>query len=834
MKTFKVRAHHNSFDKFDAVATQKNTIPALLKQPEVEKFGAIYGEENEYVSNYGFSCRDQDSEKGVTVPFFAPSIDIKRSTEALRSLIQKGSVFVPNDTITGELELDVVSTGFLTGAYYVETFNLEDGQWKQRPIELIRTTHFEIFDDEHETDEMIDTTMGNLKLHNKQHTNTFCENPRSKTIPPNICSTPGPNRASQPKINQLPGIYPNLNPEIQVPMGSAIGLKTGRQTDNIVEVKGSSEWEQGDLSIRAEGPLGKDGRWYPSKIERKQKVVRYDDNVTRVECDDDESDGDEEEEEADYLFDRSNFIDDTYSSNNLGMGKRKSLRKPLKPPKPYRKTVSSIIEEDQPEENYGPTTRSKSKGKNVMVVRRQRANDVREEIPYFVCTKPSPQDNVWSYTYRIANDFADHRIFYRLGPDEADVQSVTRVMLRHMVEYGLISNQIRGLRRIASTCRSFQDFITQIIRQTGTIGSITQTLNQLRFDPENDDIFSFLFKIFCYLRLVYDYDQNSEIPNEKIFHHLSMAFSNYVPLRRFFTEVVKYQIMGPEAIDLEKMAENLKSFLDDQISFQKLSPKRKNVSINMIQTENFVGGTGLGQSDYIKSNSTNDVYSSDGTVELVDKQNKNKRNKKKTKIQGNVDSNPGSSQNIQSDQSYLQKAVEQITNKLNNQHSNLLNELRNKSDHMNNIQWHNSLDKILNMQQNPAFSVYNTATRDIPVVTGQPEPSAALRDDPFEAKERLEYKREKRSYWKYAIKRNILFYKELCRTLQTLNYSTLKDRICIQCFSGHRTIDHPYRSRARREEKSKPTQKDMKLINEFAKEIRRFVAELDAQEQNLN
>ena len=823
------------------MATQKNTIPALLKQTELEKFNAIYGEENEYVSNYGVSCRDQDSEKGVTVPFFAPSIDIKKSTEALRALIQKGSVFVPNDTITGELELDVVSAGFLTGAYYVETFNLDDGQWKQRPIELIRNTpDYTIFDDEHETDDMIDTTMGNLKVPNKQNKNIICEKSRPSTIRQNICSTPGPRGASRPKINQIPGIYPNLRPEIQVPMGKAIELETGRQTDNIVEVKGSSEWDHGDLSIRAEGPLGKDGRWYPSKIERKHKVVRYDDNVTHVECEDDESDRDDEERvEADYIFDRSNFIDDTYSSNNLGMGKRKSLRKPFKPPKPHRRTVQSIVEEPAGE-NYGPTTRSKSQGKNVMVVRRQRANDVREEIPYFVCTKPSPQDNVWSYTYRIANDFADHRIFYRLGQDEADVQSVTRVMLRHMVEYGLISNQIRGLRRIASTCNSFQDFITQIIRQTGTIGSITQTLNQLRFDPENDDIFSFLFKIFCYLRLVYDYDQNSEIPKEKIFHHLSMAFTNYVPLRRFFTEVVKYQIMGPQAIDLEKMAENLKSFLDDQISFQKLSPKKKSVSINMIETDTFVGGTRLGQPDYTKPNSTNDVYTSDGTADLVDKPKKNKRNKKKSNsIQGNVDS--GSSQNIQTDQCYLRDAVEQmnllntqITNKLNTQHSTLLNELRNKSDHMNNIQWHNSLDKILNMQQNPPFSVYNTATRDTPAVTGQSEPSAALRDDPFEAKERLEYKREKKSYWKYAIKRNILFYKELCRTLQTLNYSTLKDRICIQCFSGHRTIDHPYRSRARREEKSKPTQKDMKLINEFAKEIRRFVAELDAQEQNLN
>jgi len=248
-----------------------------------------------------------------------------------------------------------------------------------------------------------------------------------------------------------------------------------------------------------------------------------------------------------------------------------------------------------------------------------------------------------------------------------------------MINFGLVSNQMRGLRNAASTSTSFQNFITNIIRLSGTIGSITTELNQLKFDPDDDNIYAFLFKIFAFMRLVYDYDNNDQIPKEKIFYHVSLSFSNCIQLRRFYTEVIKYQLLESANFHLDQMADMLRSFLDDQSVFQKSSTKKRNVNL----VESFVRKNAKNKSGAISGlKFTNEVYGSEVESDgdhINSKQKTGKTGRSKSGVQSQSSMNSKVEGSTRSDRDYLFEALERMNVQLSSQ-KHLFNELKARSE----------------------------------------------------------------------------------------------------------------------------------------------------------
>jgi hypothetical protein len=809
---FKVQNYHSSFDKYNNVKKIQNTIPALLVQSECEKYDAQYATDNADIANYGISCRDEDSFTGITTNWFAPSIDIKKSTSAIRALIQQGAYYIPAHE-KGEVQITVTPDGKTTAGgtkYVIQTFDLLDDQWKSRAIELVG---FGKDDQQSET----------------SSSSSSDERESKKILAKPICSTPGrPIQQSAGGKSQSVRFENGLN----VPLGRPIILETGYQTEHEVAITAVSDWNEGEVIIEARGPINKKGKWDLQEVRTHQKVEEtVDGNSSEEQIEEAETKG-KNDSLTDFFdeyedMNKSNFIDDSYQVNDLGMTRKQKTNKPRLPQKQGR--MQPVIEESEDsDKDAGPYQAAKRRVKNtkkkvnVGHARQRRRGEVEDETPAFKCSKPSPHDDMWSYIYRVASDYSDHRIFYRLTAEEVDVPGVARVMLKNMTDFGLVTSNMRGLRMAASSATSFQNFVTNLVRLTGTIGTITNQLNQLRFEPDSDDIYSFLFKLFAYMRITYDYNSNDEIPKDKIIHHVSLAFSNNIQLRRFFSEVVKFQLLNTPNFELDVMADIIRSYLDDQAIFQRSQPKKKNVN----SMEMFVRNA-----NHLSEHPTGDSngHEQDSDQSSTTKKRKAKKGKAKPdkRSQDNDSSRNTISQNGDKLQDTLDKFMEmQISNQ-----KQYINELRLQTEDKNNQKWHDSLRQIIDMRnQSQNVPVFATMTQQSQL--HEPNPGPHLRDEAFYPRERIEFKREKRSYWIYAVKKNLAFYKEICRTLQRLNAGSLRDRICKTCYGAHKSIDHPFRSQRKREERSQFTQNDAKLLDDFGREIRQIVAELEA--GNLN
>jgi len=649
---------------------EKQTIPALLTKAECNKYQALYGKDDPYVANYGITCKDEDSQTGITINWFAPSINVKQSTDAIRALIQDKSFYIPTNSNDGEVNIRIKMDGATNEApYTIETFELKDGQWKTRSMELVS------FGSEEAA-----SNAESLEQDVIQEYHEFARKPPYSQL--NTCSTPGPVKKDQKS---------KCSPNVKIPQGRPITFETGEHSHNAVGVKGISDWKDGETTFEVRGHLGAQGKWYPQEIRKKELVneERGRDSDSSKSSEADQNDEDEKQDDSLLnFFEKSNFIDDSYQVNGLGMTRK---AKPKKPARRNMPMVQEYSERSQIEQPVYKNTRLSTNKKVNITRRRQRTAEVDDDPPMFTVSKPRPDDDLWSYVYRLANDYSDHRTFYGLTPSQVDIPSVTRLMLKFMIDFGLVSTQMRGLRAAASTSTSFQDFITNIIRLSGNIGSITTELNSLKFDVNLDDIYSFLFKIFAYMRLVYDYRSNDQIPKPKIFHHLSLAFNNCLPLRRFFSEVVKYQLTGTDDLDLDEMADTLRSFLADQEIFQR-SNKKKNV--NSIQiADAFIGKSKVKDNAELQSQNQN-TDESDGF----------QAEPKKQKIKSNRSNTGLSSNTVQGkSEDYLRETLDKMNEQISNQ-SFYLNELMLKTEEKVNNQWHVALQKVLELNKGkPVF-----------------------------------------------------------------------------------------------------------------------------------
>ena len=578
-------------------AEENQMIPALLTEEEFSKYKAIVPPTNGSSGAFGLTAKDENSLTGVTIGYFCPSVDVKKSHDALRATIRTGAVFIPTQS-DGQVDIETDESG---NKIVIENFNLvsESSSFIQKAIQFRTfnsTQSNTLLNDEmrDHSDSNEEETVINPAAANKGELAVMAT-PSGKGIYPQIpscASTPAPVvRSSKSNVTFK---------QLDVPKGQQLLLETGKTSGEGVRITGKSKWNEGQSTVQAIGPI-KNNKWYPQKVERQTPSKGKEQTVERpkpkvrpstprgydLRPDEEIQEDDEENSnwnKTGFMYDE--WEDDELSRQSVRDGRICNNRKERKlrsgryanatPAKSFNSPT--ICEDDSDESSGSPNQRvfeqmAKTKNRksaNIFMVNQQRRRSTRvKEVddpddPIFRVTKPHQDDTIWTYCYRLAADHNDFVKFYAIPSSRAGVDSVTRIMIRHCMEYGLVNSSVRGLRFAASSAISFEDFITKVIKQTGTLGSISLELQSIRFYADAENIYQFLFRILTLMRICYGYQQNDEIPSELLIHHLTISFTNQPNLRRFFSENLKFSVLNEDPANLDKLAKMISLFLADK------------------------------------------------------------------------------------------------------------------------------------------------------------------------------------------------------------------------------------------------------------------------------
>ena len=507
----------------------------------------------------------------MTSPLFVPSVDLKRSTDAFKELITLGKhqtyYIKPNQN--GIVELRVEKRGGDEGLPKIRTFSLTTpfANFRLREIKISNQTDDEETTGDEDDGDSDDSTHNHMTetrqllnedtaIVSERANNKFTR--RIKTLGINVHSTP------LKKGEKGYGIPP----------GKKVDLISGNHSKEGVHLHGKVSYmsEKGMIEtkgvITENAVLAVDDNRNPVDLDANRNPVRKDASRSIVSKSVREIQGARkgirrktpvwalEKVKEDFVEPTHRFTSVNYRRGNHARTSASTSA--------YNYSQTQNLDSDEESDEQDILSPRVNTIRQVRVGRNNDTND-DDENPSFNVSKPRADETMELFIIRQSMDFNDWKSFHQLSPEESGPGLVIRQVMRLLLDHNLLKPK-SGLREIASTSLTFDDFYLRICKLYNSIGDLMEELHTMKFD-ETEDIQVFLLRLCSRIKLVFLFQDTDEIPLDILLHYISKSFSGNIQLQTFFNQSIKYEQVPDERLNQEKLhqiGEKLDMFLKDQ------------------------------------------------------------------------------------------------------------------------------------------------------------------------------------------------------------------------------------------------------------------------------